>query len=49
MTTMAGTVTTRDLVVNAHVIVREFGWGCYVRCWRRTLLSARRCTFLECI
>jgi hypothetical protein len=30
-------------------IVREFGVSCYLRCLRRTFLSTRRVTFLECI
>jgi hypothetical protein len=46
---MAGYVTTRDLVLNSAVIVREFGPRCFARCVWRTLTASRIVTFLECV
>ena len=46
---MCGFVTTRDLFFHSTEIVREFGVRCYLRCLKRTLLSKKTVTFLECI
>jgi hypothetical protein len=45
---MCGFITTRDLFFHSTDIVREFGVACYLRCLRRSFLSARKVTFLEC-
>ncbi len=45
---MVGVITTRHLITQSRVIVREFGARCYLRCVWRTLLH-RRVTFLECV
>lgn len=46
---MRGLITTRHLVTNASVIIREFGLGAYVRCLWTALASRRPVTFLEVV
>jgi hypothetical protein len=46
---MVGFITTRSLLANPSLIVREFGMHCFVRCMWRTLTLDRNVTFLECI
>jgi hypothetical protein len=41
-----GCITTRDVLLNASMIVRGFGLGTFLRCLR-ALLTGRRTTFLE--
>jgi len=41
-----GSITTRDVLLNASMIVRGFGLGTFVRCLR-ALLTGRCTTFLE--
>ncbi len=41
-----GCITTRDVLLNASMIVRGFGLGAFLRCLR-ALLTGRRTTFLE--
>ena len=43
---ISGSVTTRDVLLNASTIVRGFGLGTYLRCLN-ALLTGRRTTFLE--
>ena len=43
---ISGTITTKDVLLNASTIVRSFGLSTYVRCLR-ALLTGRRTTFLE--
>jgi len=42
----SGSITTKDVLLNAWTIVRSFGLSTYVRCLR-ALLTGRRTTFLE--
>jgi len=41
-----GSITTKDVLLNASTIVRSFGLSTYARCLR-ALLTGRRTTFLE--
>jgi len=43
---ISGSITTKDVLLNAATIVRSFGLSTYVRCLR-ALLTGRRTTFLE--
>ncbi len=43
-----GTITTKDVVLNAWTIVRSFGLATYLRCLG-ALLTGRRTTFLELV
>ena len=45
-TMISGSITTKDVLLNASTIVRSFGLSTYVRCLR-ALLTGRRTTFLE--
>ncbi len=46
---MQGLITTRHLVTNAPVIMKEFGVGAYVRCLAAATLGRRKVTFLEVV
>jgi hypothetical protein len=46
---MVGRITTRDLFMQPHTIIHEFGVRCYFRCLWRTLTAHRSVTFLECV
>lgn len=46
---MRGLITTRHLLTNAPVIIREFGLSAYLTCVKRALLSRRPVTFLEVV
>ncbi len=46
---MRGLITTRHLLTNAPVIIKEFGLWAYLRCLRTTFLSRRKVTFLEVV
>lgn len=41
---ISGSITTRDVLLNASAIVRSFGLGTYLRCLN-ALLTGRRTTF----
>jgi len=41
-----GSITNKDVLLNASTIVRSFGLSTYARCLR-ALLTGRRTTFLE--
>lgn len=43
---ISGSITTRDVLLNASTIVRSFGLGTYLRCLN-ALLTGHRTTFLE--
>ncbi len=43
---MKGMITTRHLILNARLIISEFGVACYLRCLRSALVSRGDCTFL---
>lgn len=43
---MQGVITLRDVVVNAHTIVREFGGRCLLRCLV-VACTRQKTTFLE--
>ncbi len=43
-----GTITTKDVLLNASTIVRSFGLATYLRCLG-ALLTGRRTTFLELV
>jgi hypothetical protein len=43
---MRGTITARDVLLNAGTILRLWGPGCCARCLRAAL-SRRPCTFLD--
>ncbi len=45
-TMISGSITTRDVLLNASTIVRSFGLSTFLRCLR-ALLTGRRTTFLE--
>ena len=45
---ISGSITTKDVLLNALTIVRSFGLSTYVRCLR-ALLTGRRTTFLELV
>ncbi len=45
---MNGVITSKDVVGNLGLILREFGVLCVLRCcW--ALVSGRETTFLECV
>lgn len=44
---MKGVITSRHLILNARIIISEFGFGCYLRCVRRALFHRGEATFLE--
>ncbi len=44
---MNGTITTKNLVVNAPTIIYEFGVATYFRCIVGVVFSRRDVTFLE--
>lgn len=46
---MRGLITTRHLIINAPLIVQEFGLIAYVRCFVRALWRRQQATFLNCI
>lgn len=46
---MVGVITTRDLVLHAHDIVKGFGFRTYIRCVRAVVFSRKPVTFLDCI
>lgn len=43
---MVGVITTRDVIQNAGLIAREFGFACLVRCLL-VVMRGRTTTFLE--
>jgi len=43
---MQGVITLRDVVANAHIIVREFGGRCLLRCLV-VACTHQKTTFLE--
>ena len=43
---MKGMITTRHLILNARVIIAEFGVACYFRCLKAALLHRGDATFL---
>jgi len=43
---MKGMITTRHLILNARVIIAEFGVACYFRCLKAALLHRGDTTFL---
>ena len=45
---ISGSITTKDVLLNASTIVRSFGLSTYARCLR-ALLTGRRTTFLELV
>ena len=45
-TMISGSITTKDVLLNASTIVRGFGLSTYARCLH-ALLTGRRTTFLE--
>jgi len=45
---IAGVITTRDVLRHSATIVREFGAAAYLRCCVAILLR-RRTTFLNCV
>ena len=45
--TICGVITTRDVLRNSGVILREFGAAAYLRCCLAIVLR-RRTTFLHC-
>jgi hypothetical protein len=45
---IAGVITTKDVLRNTAIIVREFGAGAYLRCCL-AILVRERTTFLNCI
>jgi hypothetical protein len=44
---MKGVITTRHLILNARIIIAEFGVVCYMRCIKNALLHRGQVTFLE--
>jgi hypothetical protein len=45
---IAGVITTKDVLRHSAIIVREFGAAAYLRCCVAILLR-RRTTFLNCV
>jgi hypothetical protein len=45
---IAGVITTKDVLRNTAIIVREFGTTTYLRCCLAILVRPRT-TFLECV
>jgi hypothetical protein len=45
---IAGIITTKDVLRNTAVIVREFGPGAYLRCCL-AIFCRQRTTFLNCV
>jgi hypothetical protein len=45
---IAGIITTKDVLRNTAVILREFGPGAYLRCCFAILVRQRK-TFLSCV
>jgi hypothetical protein len=45
---IAGVITTKDVLRHSATIVREFGTAAYLRCCVAILLR-RRTTFLNCV
>src|SRR5215470_8132864 len=45
---IAGVITTKDVLRNTAIIVREFGPGAYLRCCL-AILGRHRTTFLACV
>lgn len=43
---ITGSITSKDVLLNAATIVRSFGLSTYARCLR-AMLTGRRTTFLE--
>lgn len=43
---MKGFITTRHLILNARIIIAEFGLSAYLRCVKNVLIH-RNTTFLE--
>lgn len=46
---MRGLITTRHLILNAAIIIEEFGWLAYGKCLVQALFSRKPVTFLGCI
>lgn len=46
---MSGLITTKHLILYAHLIIYHFGFSVYLRCVSRALLSSKPVTFLDCI
>ncbi|MBI5534305.1 MAG: hypothetical protein HY898_16390 [Deltaproteobacteria bacterium] len=46
---MVGFITTRHLLWNGGIILREFGVRAYLRCVIRCLFSSKPSTFLQCV
>ncbi len=45
---IAGVITTKDVLRNTAIIVREFGTAAYLRCCL-AILARQRTTFLDCV
>ncbi|HYV67814.1 MAG TPA: hypothetical protein VE964_16325 [Myxococcales bacterium] len=45
---IAGIITTKDVLRNTAIIVREFGPAAYLRCCL-AILGRQRTTFLACV
>lgn len=45
---MQGAISTKHLFSCAHIIIEEYGFKAYLRCWWR-VLTKRNTTFLECV
>jgi hypothetical protein len=45
---MQGTIQTRHLISCALIIIQEFGFRAYLKCWWWAI-TRRNITFLECV
>lgn len=45
---MQGAIQTRHLISCAFIIIREFGFRAYLKCWWM-VATKRNITFLECV
>jgi hypothetical protein len=46
---MRGSVTTKDLIFCARIIIVEFGMAVYLRAVAKSLFNKKPITFLECL
>jgi len=46
---MVGIIRGRHLLLHAPLIIRQFGWGAYLRCLAKAVRHPRSATFLRSI